>query len=122
MATTRAQALSLWIKTGMVVLPTGTPMALLTILTPPIIGNILQQLQAMEIISACMVDRVVSDCNLDCHMTGQLATIITYPGLLFTQTGSSISLFPYIPAKSASRKQSIIKSVSEGLMKIPYQK
>ncbi len=49
-----------------------------------------------------MVNGAVSDCNLDCHIIQQLATIITV--LLLTQKESSIASLPYIPAKLASRK------------------
>ncbi len=110
LARTRVPALSSWIETWMVVLPTGRPMALPMILTPSMIGNSLWQLWARATISASIVDRLVSDCYLDCHMIEQLATIITYPVLLLTQTGSTITLCPYILTKLASWKLSIFKT------------
>ncbi len=106
MARTRAPALSSWIETWMVILPTGRPMSLSMILTPSKIRNSLKQLWAKAILLASIVDRSVSVCNLDCHMIGQLATTITYPVMLVTQTGSSIASCLYIATKLASRKLS----------------
>ncbi len=46
---------------------------------------------AKAIISASMLDKAVSDWNLDCYMIRKPATIYMYPILLLTQTRSSMA-------------------------------
>jgi hypothetical protein len=56
--------------------------------------------------SAFWVDKAIVVCNLDVHTKGQLASMMTYPVLLFALTGSFGSSIPNRPPNSASTKQS----------------
>lgn len=54
------------------------------------------------IYSASVVDRAISNCDLEDHRIGQPTYVITYPVLDFTLDGSFEVLCVHVPAKYAS--------------------
>jgi len=63
----------------MVVLPIGSLTDFVTELTMSIIGNSSLQHAERAMVSASIVDRAVSVCNLDCQKTGQSAKVMMNP-------------------------------------------
>ena len=70
----------------MVILPIGSLTDFVTELTMSIIGNSSLQHAERAIISASIIDRAVSVCNLDCQKTGQSAKVMMNPVQLLAQT------------------------------------
>ena len=78
------------------------PTAFPTLATKSIIGMGSWQHVDRATTLASIVELAVSDCSVDFHNTGQLATLITKPVLLWTLVGSKLSSFPHRLAKSES--------------------
>ena len=56
--------------------------------------------------SASVMDKDISDCNLDAHSIGKFLYLIIYPAREYTEAGLSDSFVDHPPAKSASTKHS----------------
>jgi hypothetical protein len=69
----------------MVVFPIGNLTDFVNELTISIVGNSSLQHAERAIISASIVDRAVSVCNLDCQKTGQSAKVMMNPVRLMVQ-------------------------------------
>ena len=68
--------------------------------TMSMMGNSSLQHADNAIISASIVDRAVSVCNLDCQNTGHSAKVIMNPVRLFAQAGSVCDLCDHTSLQS----------------------